>query len=53
MKRRPARAKFIAVHLEILKSISAFTQPPLKVVEVWLQIAVQRGYDESVVRVEG
>jgi biotin carboxylase len=38
---------------------SPFTQPPHKVVEVWLQVANEqrqlagRGYDSSVVRVEG
>jgi len=38
---------------------SPFTQPPLKVVEVWLQVADKqgrlagRGYDGRVVRVEG
>ena len=36
-----------------------FTQPPLKVVEVWLQVADKQrrlagpGYDGSIVRVEG
>ena len=38
---------------------SLFTQPPLKVVELWLQVAdeqsrlARRGYDVRVVRVEG
>jgi len=38
---------------------SPFTQPPLKVVELWLQVANKqrrlagRGYDGRVVRIEG
>jgi len=55
MKRRPARANIIAV---LLKTIAS-PQPPLKIVEVLLQVAdVQRqltgrGYDGRVVRLEG
>jgi len=58
MKCRPARAKIIAVLLDI-NDESPFNQPPLKVDEVWLQVDDEqrrlagRGYDGRVVRVEG
>jgi len=59
MKRRSARAKIIAALLRDINGDSPFTQPPLKVVEVWLQVADKqrrlagRGYDGRVVRTEG
>jgi len=59
MKRRPARAKIIAVFSETLMAISIHSTTPLKVVEVRLQVADEQrrltglGYDGRVVRVEG
>ena len=59
MKRHPTRAKIIAVLLETLMAILHSLEPPLKVVEIWLQVAdeqrrlVGRGYDGRVIRLEG
>ena len=59
MKRRPARANIIALLFETFMAILPFAQPPLKVVEVVLQVADKelrlagRGYDCRVIRVKG
>ena len=59
MERRPARANIIALLLEHIYGDSPFAQPPIKVVEVGLQVADEqrrfagRGYDCRVIRVKG
>jgi hypothetical protein len=58
MKRRSTRANIIALLLETYGE-SPFAQPPLKFVEVGLQVADEqrrlagRGYDCRVIRLEG
>jgi hypothetical protein len=59
MKRRSARAKIIAVLLKNINGHSPLSHSPLKVVEVYVQLANKqrqfpgRSYDVRVVRVEG